>query len=1014
MENKPSQYSSINISLVEAAAIAEKLYGITGEIIRLPGELDFNFRINNHKKSYVLKIARPGTDLNALEFQKAILDHLKRKVSDSVYPISLPDISGKFISLTIDRNGIERFVRLFSWIEGRIWSEVLPKSSALLYSLGKLAGKLTSSLKGFTHPHASRQIPWDIARCEWVEDHIELLDENIREITSRFLKTFRSASDKYNGLRKGVIHNDANDNNIIVSDNFINPEVTAIIDYGDSVHTQVINDLAVAITYSVMGKSDPLGAALEVVRGYNRSFPLLEDEIKFLHTLVAMRLIISLTKSAINRLEEPENEYLLVSEKPALDLLKKWGDISSSFAHYRFREACGFTPHPSEDRFRSWASTKRVSLSDLFPSETKTAVRSIDMSIGSSWLGHEKECLDNHLTAFRLTKIREKNPGEWIAGGYMEIRPFYSTPAYKREGNNGREYRNTHLGVDIWTEQGIPVHAAIGGKIASVHNNNGEKDYGPTLIIEHIIPEANLKFFTLYGHLSKSTLDLHKEGDEIQKGDLLGHIGNINENGSWPPHLHFQIILDLLNFEHDFPGATFQCELDSWKSISPDPALLFRELYPGISESANWTGIIRFRKEHLGRSLSLSYNKPLKILRGSGIYLIDDKGRKYLDTVNNVAHVGHENFRVIEAGRKQMALLNTNTRYLHETINEFSKELLSTFPKELSVVHLVNSGSEANELALRMAYTATGSMDIIAVEAGYHGNTNSCIGISSYKFEGKGGSGAPEHTRIVPLPDRFRGLHRGESTGSKYSEYIEEKIKNLRSIGRKPAAFICESIISCGGQIELPDNYLKNVYKSVRNSGGLCIADEVQVGCGRVGETFWGFQLHNVVPDIVTIGKPIGNGHPLAAVVCTREVADAFDNGMEFFNTFGGNPVSCSIGLEVLKVVREEKLQVNAMVTGRYLKEGLKELQTNYPLIGDVRGRGLFLGFELTDSNLNPLPKKTSYLSNRMKELGILTSIDGKENNVIKIKPPVIFSTEHADEFLNRLDQVFNEDYMKV
>jgi 4-aminobutyrate aminotransferase-like enzyme len=242
---------------------------------------------------------------------------------------------------------------------------------------------------------------------------------------------------------------------------------------------------------------------------------------------------------------------------------------------------------------------------------------------------------------------------------------------------------------------------------------------------------------------------------------------------------------------------------------------------------------------------------------------------------------------------------------------------------------------------------------------------------------------------------------------------VQEQIDQIHATGRKPAAFICESIISCGGQIELPGSYLEMAYAAVRKSGGLCIADEVQVGCGRVGERFWGFQLHGVIPDIVTIGKPIGNGHPLAAVVCTREVADAFANGMEYFNTFGGNPVSCAIGTEVLRVIREESLQENALETGNYLKRELRRMQEEFPVIGDIRGQGLFLGIELTDGELNPQTEKAAYLANRMKELGILMSTDGKDVNVMKIKPPMVFTREHANQLLEGLQRVFREDFMK-
>ena len=328
------------------------------------------------------------------------------------------------------------------------------------------------------------------------------------------------------------------------------------------------------------------------------------------------------------------------------------------------------------------------------------------------------------------------------------------------------------------------------------------------------------------------------------------------------------------------------------------------------------------------------------------------------------------------------------------------------------MVHVVNSGSEDNELALRMVRAFTGQKDMIAVEKGYHGNTQACIDVSSYKFDGQGGGGAPEYTHIVPMPDVFRGMYRGKNAGIEYASHVGDQIRKIQSKGRNVAGFICESILSCGGQIELPGDYLKSAYQAVHAAGGLCIADEVQVGCGRVGSHFWAFEIHDVLPDIVTIGKPIGNGHPLAAVVCTREVAESFANGMEYFNTFGGNPVSCAIGLEVLRVIKDEQLQQNALQTGHFLKERLHELQNDHPIIGDVRGQGLFLGMELVDGDKMPLASKAHYLVNRMKDLGILMSTDGPGHNVLKIKPPMVFSRSNAEELLDRLHKVMNENFM--
>ena len=345
------------------------------------------------------------------------------------------------------------------------------------------------------------------------------------------------------------------------------------------------------------------------------------------------------------------------------------------------------------------------------------------------------------------------------------------------------------------------------------------------------------------------------------------------------------------------------------------------------------------------------------MVQGAGQYLIDKYGKKYLDTVNNVAHVGHEHPEVVRAGCEQMALINTNSRYLHKNINTLAQELLETLPAELSVVHFVNSGSEANELAIRMVKANTLQRDIIVSEAGYHGNTNICIDISSYKFDGNGGSGTPEHTHIFPLPNAYRGKYRGKDSADEYAGEIQKLIEDIQKKGRDVGALIIEPIISCGGQIELPEGFLTKAYKYVRDAGELCISDEVQLGCGRLGKSFWGFQLHKVIPDIVTIGKPLGNGHPLAAVVCTQEVADRFANGMEYFNTFGGNPVSCAIGIEVLRTIKRESLQENALIVGEFLKTELKKLALLYPIIGDIRGQGLFLGIELVDADINPLAK---------------------------------------------------------
>jgi 4-aminobutyrate aminotransferase-like enzyme/Ser/Thr protein kinase RdoA (MazF antagonist) len=411
------------------------------------------------------------------------------------------------------------------------------------------------------------------------------------------------------------------------------------------------------------------------------------------------------------------------------------------------------------------------------------------------------------------------------------------------------------------------------------------------------------------------------------------------------------------------------------------------------------------RRRRVGPSLSLSYDRPLHITHGWRQHLYDSRGRAYLDCVNNVTHVGHGHPRVVEAAARQMARLNTNTRYLNELLTEYTGRLIATLPAPLSVVYLVCSGSEANELALRLARAHTGRHEVIVVDAAYHGNTNTLIDISPYKFNGRGGRGKPSWVHVTPLPDVYRGPYRGEDAGARYASHVAEAAHG------GVAAFICESAVGCGGQTILPPGFLGEAFSTVRAVGGVCISDEVQTGFGRAGSDFWMFQTQGVVPDIVTMGKPIGNGHPMGAVVTTPEIAASFANGMEYFNTFGGNPVSCAVGLAVLDIIRDERLQENALDAGGYLMHGLRELAGGHPLIGDVRGLGLFVGIELVRDRATrePAGQDASELVNRMKDRGVLLSTDGPFHNVIKIKPPMVFSRGDADTLVGGLNGVFEE-----
>lgn len=450
--------------------------------------------------------------------------------------------------------------------------------------------------------------------------------------------------------------------------------------------------------------------------------------------------------------------------------------------------------------------------------------------------------------------------------------------------------------------------------------------------------------------------------------------------------------------------------LQQWIQIGPRKAEnAFREAC-GLTPhpKVNKEEVTEARFKHISKALSLSYNDPIYMEQSALQYMYDDEGNAYLDCVNNIMHVGHCHPTVVKRAQAQISKMNTNTRYFYNQLNDYAAKLAAKFPAPLNKIFFVNSGSAASDLAIRLARTHTKRFDIAVVDHAYHGNTSTAIDLSPYKYQGKGGAGKAKYIHKAPIPDTYRGPYKADNpdAGKLYAAEVDKLIADVESQEKQLAAFICESIVGCGGQVTLPDGYLNNVYESVRAKGGLCIADEVQTGFGRMGSTFWGFELQGVVPDIVVMGKPMGNGHPIAAVITTDEIAASFENGMEFFSSFGGNPVSCEVGSAVLDVIEEEQLQAHALSLGNQLIAGFNDLAHKFPCIGDVRGSGLFLGIELVDDRetLEPATALAKSIVNDMKDKFIMLSTDGPHNNVIKFKPPMCFSQGNAHALLHEFE----------
>lgn len=483
-----------------------------------------------------------------------------------------------------------------------------------------------------------------------------------------------------------------------------------------------------------------------------------------------------------------------------------------------------------------------------------------------------------------------------------------------------------------------------------------------------------------------------------------------------------RLCMSLLNAAHARKGAPDNAYLDvsipqvtalldSWLEINPVRARsVFRQACSLPDQVVEEVSVsLEKRRRHIGSVLSVSYRDPIKVNRAAFQYMYDAFGHTFLDAYNNIPHVGHEHPRVVDAGQRQMARLNTNTRYLYDELASYSEQLLQKFPAPLNKVFFVNSGSAASDLAIRLAQTHSGQRNIMVLEHGYHGHTRLGVDISHYKFGSRGGSGQAEYILKVPIPDTYRGAFTCND-GSAGEAYAKKAIEVMDQAKAPVAAFIAEPVVGCAGQVPLAKNYLKHLYPAIRKQGGLCISDEVQTGFGRLGEVFWGFELQGVVPDIVVLGKPIGNGHPMGAVVTTDAIASSFDNGMEFFSSFGGNPVSCAIGSAVLEVIREEELQRKALTTGNYFLERLRTLQAAFPEIGDVRGQGLFLGIEFVK---DPETKEhdewlADLVKNKMRENHILVSTDGPFNNIVKMKPPLCFNARNADHVVIHLEAILS------
>jgi 4-aminobutyrate aminotransferase-like enzyme/Ser/Thr protein kinase RdoA (MazF antagonist) len=976
------------MELESARELAESKFGIKGKASLLAGERNPNFLIESTSGKFVLKI-HDASELSQLKIQQLALTSL-----ESLNSFQTPNfVPAKSNELLVDA-GNGKFARMLTWIDGDLWSQSKDLSEGDKVALGRLIATVDHDLASVDvtkyQSVLDRPFGWNALQVKSLAADVELIkDAELKQHVKLILdRMINSTLSKVIALPHQLIHNDANDNNVVVH----NGSVVGLIDFGDLIYAPRICGLAVGCAYQ-LDPRDPVASIYAIVRGYHEVSALSPAELEVLFDLICLRVATSVVMAHRQLAADPDNEYLGVSQDFFQALLPALTSVSDRLSHYRLRNACGYEAHPDSRHVRQWLATTEAKISDVVMPPFADAKK-----IWLDWSGENK----NIARSWEAIEAEMHAASADVAiGHYCEDRNVYESDFFVDEG---KESRTVHLAVDLFAPAGTPVYAALDGKVFLFHDNTAHLDNGPMIVLEHVTDQG-VKFHTLYAHLSRASLDGLSVGKEIKSGQQIATMGTEEVNVGWPPHTHFQLIMDLCDMAHDIWGVAAISELPVWRSMCPNPNLILR-IPEGTDVHAHMKTetLAQEREVVLSRALSLNFQKHLEIVSGKGAYLYDRDGGKYLDLVNNVAHLGHSHPRVVAAAHKQMLTLNTNTRYWNQNAIEYARALASTFPDPLSVVFFVNSGSEANDLALRLARTHTKANGMMVLEHAYHGHITSIIDISPYKFNGPGGQGCPDHVRVAPIPDSYKGLHRGEGCGEKYAAEFK---RELDSLGQPLCAFISESIVSSGGQVPLASGFLKQAFQMTREVGGVCIADEVQIGMGRMGSTFWGFELHDVVPDIVTMGKPIGSGHPLAAVVTTPEIANSFINGMEYFNTFGGNPVSAAIGQTVLDVIVDEALQRNALTVGNYLMNGVRELGKSIETIGDVRGSGLFIGVEfVTDrESQSPGTKVTKDLIEFARENGVFLSSDGPADNVLKIKPPMIIGTKEVDIFLDVLER---------
>ncbi|MBB3979790.1 4-aminobutyrate aminotransferase-like enzyme/Ser/Thr protein kinase RdoA (MazF antagonist) [Rhizobium azooxidifex] len=956
-----------NVSVAAAEAIFRDHYGLVGDIVELGSQQDRNFRIDVGGKRYVLKICHAEYRRIELEAQNAAMQHLAASASTLLVPRAIVASSGETI-LSIDISGQPCQVRLLDYLDGEPLTRRKFLPAITVAALGQVCGQLAKGLVGFDHSGLDRQIQWDLQQAMPVATALltAVPDKRVKtRIAAALEESERHIAPLRTGLRSQAIHHDITDDNVVATpDADGNPIPRGVIDFGDLTHGWLAADLAVCCSALLHHSGGDAFVILPAVRAFHAEHPLNEAELKALWPLVVQRACVLVASGEYQLALEPDNEYAAGNIENERTIFEVATSLPIEVMQAAILEAAGMAA----------AARPVPAMQRLLPDIAPPSFRTVNLDTLSP-LFESGNWVDEGIER-KLLQEAAAETGAAITR-YGEFR-------LSRTRHHAATAPETHaLCIEAQVPAGSRLVAPFAG-VVSGENGALRIDGDHVSLLIFGIETANV------------------EGQMIGAGAAIGRV-----DASGQLRVQFCRERDLTP-----PPFVMPHQASAWSHLCPSPSVLFGSDFdaPGLESEA----LLEIRQAHFARPQKNYYQQPPQIERGYREHMYAMDGRTYLDMVNNVALLGHGHEQLSAAVGRQWSFLNTNSRFHYAGIVQFTRRLADLAPEELDTVFLVNSGSEANDLALRLAWAHSGARNIISLLEAYHGWTVASDAVStSIADNPRALSTRPGWVHAVTSPNTYRGMHRGPDSAAGYIADVEAALAAIEAKGERIGGFIAESVYGNAGGIPLPRGYLKEVYRLVRERSGVTIADEVQVGYGRLGHYFWGFEEQGVVPDIVTIAKGMGNGHPLGAVITSRAIAESLEKEGYFFSSAGGSPVSCTVGMTVLDAMRDEKLQENARAVGDHLRSRLEALRTRIPIIGAVHGMGLYLGVEFVrdSETLEPATQETAAICNRLLDLGVIMQPTGDHLNVLKIKPPLCLSRQSSDFFADMLARVLEEGW---